>query len=153
MILNLFFLWDRESTWKFLIYTVLLFFKCLHFTYKKKKKRISPFPLGENVWVESLQPSLPCTKQMPAKRQHPCPSPLGVQQLQRLGGGPSLPWTRQMTIESAPLILLTREWKEITKMRKVKRWKRGFFKYVYEVLGMPSGAICETDQNQHSRNF
>lgn len=35
----------RESTWKFLIYTVLLFSKCLYFTYKNNK--YLPVPTGE----------------------------------------------------------------------------------------------------------
>ena len=96
---------------------------------------------------------------MAAERQHYCLSPLRVQQLQRLRGGPSLPCTKQMKAELAPRawqttpvflpgefhgqkpgklqsmrslrvrqnwetnthIRLPREWKEMTKIRKVKR--------------------------------
>ena len=100
-----------------------------------------------------------CAKQTPAERPHCCRSPLRVQQLQRLWGGPSPPCTKRITAELAPrewqtipvflpgefhgqkpgklqsmrslrvghnwatntYILLTREWEEMTKIRKVKQ--------------------------------
>ena len=130
-----------------------------------------------------------CAKQTPAERPHCCRSPLRVQQLQRLWGGPSLPCTKRITAELAPrewqtipvflpgefhgqkpgklqsmrslrvghnwatntYILLTREWEEMTKIRKVKQdslqpvWSPWHSHTPFH--------ICETNQNQHSKNL
>ena len=99
-----------DHGWKFLIYTVALFLKCLHSPHSMGENGISPSSWGwEGVNGGGVTSTMPtCAKQIPAERLHCCLSPLRVQQLQRLWGGPSLPCTKRRTAELAP-----REWQTI----------------------------------------